>query len=71
MTIQVSNESPAAVASALNSTPSKPAFLIVYSSLINGSMWCPDSRKAEPFINKKFSDNPDVARIVYVGQKEE
>jgi hypothetical protein len=71
MTIQVSNESPSTVAEALNSAPSRPAFLIVYASLINGSSWCSDCRKAEPFINKKFSDNPEVVRIVYVGQKEE
>jgi hypothetical protein len=73
MTIQVSSESPEAVAKALKSAsaPSKPAFLIAYSSLTNGSMWCPYCRQAEPFVNKTFSNNPDVARIVYVGQKEE
>jgi thiol-disulfide isomerase/thioredoxin len=71
MTIQVSNESPSTLAKTLNSTPSKPAFLVFYASLINGSSWCSDCRKAEPIINKKFSDNSDAARIVYVGQKEE
>jgi hypothetical protein len=71
MTIQVSNESPFAVAETLNSTPSKQVFLVIYASLVNGSSWCPGCRKAEPIINKKFSDIPDVGRIVYVGQKEE
>jgi uncharacterized protein (DUF736 family) len=71
MTLQVSNESPSAVAEALKSGPSKPSFLVVYASLTNGRSWCGDCRNAEPFVNKKFADNPDVVRVVYAGQSHE
>jgi len=47
-------------------------YLIFYSSLTNGQLWCPDCRMVDPIVQQIFgpSDGPK-ALIVYVGQKNE
>ena len=71
MPLQVSTESPAAVAESLQLSSTKPSFLVVYASLTNGRSWCGDCRQAEPFVNAKFADSPDVVKVVYAGQRDE
>jgi len=71
MPLQVSTESPAAIADSLKSSSSKPSFLVVYASLTNGKSWCGDCRQAEPFVNTKFADRADVVTVVYAGQRDE
>ncbi|KAL3419983.1 hypothetical protein PVAG01_08482 [Phlyctema vagabunda] len=68
MTLTISNESPAALAASLRATssPAKPAYMIVYASLVNGRSWCPDCVRAEPLINEKFKDSADTVPIVYL-----
>jgi len=45
-------------------------FLIFYSSVIDGKLWCPDCRDIQEEVQKTFeaSDGPS-ALIVYVGDK--
>jgi len=47
-------------------------YVIFYSSLTDGILWCPDCRRIDPTVQKIFgpSDGPE-ALIVYVGQKAE
>ncbi|KAF4633760.1 hypothetical protein G7Y89_g4356 [Cudoniella acicularis] len=71
MPLQVTSETPSAIASSLKSSPSKPAFLVVYASLTDGRSWCGDCRRAEPFVNAKFGGADDIVRVVYAGQRDE
>lgn len=72
MPLQVSTESPAAIAEALRSSGSKPSFLVVYASLReDGKSWCGDCRDAEPLVNAKFADKAEVVKVAYAGQKTE
>lgn len=72
MPLQVSTESPAAIAESLISgSATKPAFLVVYASLTNGKSWCGDCRDAEPFVNSKFASEKDLVKVVYAGQRAE
>jgi hypothetical protein len=71
MPLQVSTESPAAIAESLKSSSSKPSFLVVYASLTNGKSWCGDCREAEPFVNTKFAERADGVKVVYAGQRDE
>jgi len=71
MPLQISTESPDAVAKCLQGTPSRPSFLVVYASLTNGRSWCGDCRNAEPFLSSKFAESKDVVTVVYAGQQAE
>ena len=70
MPLQVSTESPAVIAEQLDSAE-KPAFLVVYASLVNGRMWCSDCRDAEKFVNEAFEKSEEDVKVVYAGNKEE
>jgi hypothetical protein len=72
MPLQVSTESPAAIAEGLRSSGSKPSFLVVYASLReDGKSWCGDCRDAEPLVTAKFADKAALVKVVYAGQKPE
>lgn len=72
MPLQVSTESPAAIAKALQSSSSKPSYLVVYASLReDGKSWCGDCRNAEPLVNEKFAGRAETVKVVYAGQKPE
>jgi hypothetical protein len=71
MPLRLSSDSPEDVAKSLNSSPIKPAYLVVYASVVNGRMWCGDCRDAEPFVNAKFGDSGETATVVYAGSKPE
>ncbi|KAF9270706.1 hypothetical protein L218DRAFT_889388 [Marasmius fiardii PR-910] len=45
-------------------------YLIFYSSIVNGQLWCPDCRNIETLVKNSFS-SPDApsALIVYVGDR--
>ncbi|KAJ7675335.1 hypothetical protein B0H17DRAFT_133182 [Mycena rosella] len=47
-------------------------FLIFYSDVVEGKMWCPDCRKVDELVRETFA-GPDApaAVIVYVGNKPE
>jgi len=53
---------------ALLDVPEK--YLIFYSSLVQGKLWCPDCRDVEQFVRESFTKEgaPD-ALIVYVGDR--
>ncbi|TVY25727.1 Thioredoxin-like protein [Lachnellula hyalina] len=71
MPLQVSTESPSAIAQSLDSTSSQPSFLVVYASHVNGRSWCGDCRDAEPLVDAKFADRGEVVKVVYAGQQDE
>ena len=71
MPLRLSSDRPEDVAKALNSSPIKPAYLVVYASVVDGRMWCGDCRDAEPFVNAKFGDSGETATVIYAGSKPE
>ncbi|TVY87097.1 Thioredoxin-like protein [Lachnellula willkommii] len=71
MPLQVSTESPSAIAQSLESSSSTPSFLVVYASHVDGRSWCGDCREAEPLVDAKFADRADDVKVVYAGQKDE
>ncbi|KAH6712370.1 hypothetical protein BKA61DRAFT_657752 [Leptodontidium sp. MPI-SDFR-AT-0119] len=73
MPLKVSSESPSELAASLktSATASKPSFVVVYASLVNGKSWCGDCRDAESFVNSKFASGEDVVKVVYAGQRDE
>ncbi|KAF7337487.1 Duf953 domain protein [Mycena sanguinolenta] len=44
-------------------------FLIFYSDIVDGQMWCPDCRAVDDQVRKTFIDTSVTAVIVYVGNK--
>ncbi|EEB94596.1 hypothetical protein MPER_06563 [Moniliophthora perniciosa FA553] len=66
MPIQVADGSLAEVPSQLPSD----GYVVFYSSIVDGQLWCPDCREVESLIKDTFSP-PDAppAVIVYVGDK--
>ncbi|PPQ66376.1 hypothetical protein CVT26_011095 [Gymnopilus dilepis] len=44
-------------------------FVVFYSSVVNGEMWCPDCRQVEGIVKEVFSGNGPDALIVYVGDR--
>ncbi|KIM47477.1 hypothetical protein M413DRAFT_439137 [Hebeloma cylindrosporum] len=44
-------------------------FVIFYSSIIDGEMWCPDCRLVEKLVKETFPEQGPEALIVYVGNK--
>ncbi|KAG6919016.1 hypothetical protein DXG01_009726 [Tephrocybe rancida] len=47
-------------------------YLIFYSSIVDGKLWCPDCRDVESLINQTFSAAAGPsALIVYVGNRSE
>jgi Eukaryotic protein of unknown function (DUF953) len=71
MPLKFSTEGPDDVAKLLRSASTKPAYLVVYASAVDGRMWCSDCRDAEPFVNAKFGDSGETATVVYAGLKPE
>ncbi|TVY37967.1 Thioredoxin-like protein [Lachnellula subtilissima] len=71
MPLQVSTESPSAIAQSLESSSSQPSFLVVYASHVNGRSWCGDCREAEPLVDAKFADRTEVVKVIYAGQQDE
>jgi thiol-disulfide isomerase/thioredoxin len=55
-----------------SSSLSKTSFLVFYSSIVDGKMWCPDCVDVEPSVREAFdsNDKPE-AMLFYVGKKEE
>lgn len=47
-------------------------FVIFYSSVVDGKLWCPDCRDVDPLVNEIFSpeDGPP-ALVVYVGNRQQ
>ncbi|KAG6873210.1 hypothetical protein C0995_001564 [Termitomyces sp. Mi166 len=45
-------------------------YLIFYSSIVDGEMWCPDCRDVEDLVNQTFggADSPSAV-IIYVGDR--
>ncbi|ESK92668.1 duf953 domain protein [Moniliophthora roreri MCA 2997] len=66
MPLQVTNGSLAELPSQLPSD----GYVVFYSSIVDGQLWCPDCRKVESLVKDTFS-TPDAppAVIVYVGDK--
>ncbi|KAH7412824.1 hypothetical protein BKA64DRAFT_659646 [Cadophora sp. MPI-SDFR-AT-0126] len=73
MPLKVSSESPSELEATLkaSATTSKPAFAVIYASLVNSKSWCGDCRDAEAFVNSKFASGEDVVKVVYAGQRDE
>ena len=74
MPLQISTNSPIALASALQTgaaATAKPAYLVVYASLTNGKSWCGDCRDAEPLVQKKFEGGDQIVTVIYAGQRDE
>lgn len=71
MPLHVSTESPSAIAQSLESSSSKPSFLVVYASHVDGKSWCGDCRDAEPLVDAKFADRAYDVKVVYAGLKDE
>jgi len=45
-------------------------FIIFYSSIVDGRMWCPDCREVEQLIRNTFTaPNSPSALVVYVGDR--
>ncbi|KAF9486574.1 hypothetical protein BDN70DRAFT_902643 [Pholiota conissans] len=45
-------------------------YIIFYSSVVDGQMWCPDCRAVEELVKEAFSeDSPASGLIVYVGDR--
>jgi len=45
-------------------------YIIFYSSIVNGKLWCPDCRDVEHIVQETFGGATDPsALIVYVGDK--
>ncbi|PPQ79409.1 hypothetical protein CVT25_002679 [Psilocybe cyanescens] len=51
----------------LKSVPEK--FIIFYSSIVDGEMWCPDCRVVDKLVQNTFSQDGPAALIVYVGDR--
>lgn len=70
----MASNAPRAVADAVAALAAKnqaPHFLVVYASIVNGSSWCGDCRRAEPLINEKFPAGQQTRLTVqYAGDKE-
>ncbi len=71
MPLRISSDSSEDVAKALNPNPTKPAYLVVYASVVDGRMWCGDCRDAEPLVNAKFGDSGETATVVFAGSEPE
>jgi hypothetical protein len=73
MPLQASNESPATIKEFLETANETSKYLVVYASPrpTDGLLWCGDCRRAEPFINRKLSANPEQAKVVYAGSEAE
>ncbi|RFU24550.1 hypothetical protein B7463_g11782, partial [Scytalidium lignicola] len=70
--LPVSTELPAEIAEFLESSPKKPVYVVVYSSVTGGSFWCGDCRRAEAFVNAKFANAaPETVKVVHAGQRDE
>jgi thiol-disulfide isomerase/thioredoxin len=72
MPLEISAESASAVEKWLKETATttgKPAYLVVYASLVNGRSWCGDCRAAEPFVETAFGRGEDVVKVVYAGEQ--
>ncbi|KAF5323542.1 hypothetical protein D9611_005618 [Ephemerocybe angulata] len=54
----------------LQTVPEK--FIVFYSSVVDGQLWCPDCRDVDPLIKEVFEpeDGPS-ALIVYVGNRQQ
>ncbi|KDR85746.1 hypothetical protein GALMADRAFT_234806 [Galerina marginata CBS 339.88] len=44
-------------------------FIIFYSSIVDGEMWCPDCRVIDNLVKETFSAGGPEALIVYVGNR--
>ncbi|KAF8204029.1 hypothetical protein BJ912DRAFT_1052777 [Pholiota molesta] len=44
-------------------------YVIFYSSVVDGEMWCPDCRAVEQLVKETFSDESLSGLIVYVGDR--
>lgn len=55
-----------------SSSVPQTSFLVFYSSIVDGKMWCPDCVDVEPSVREAFEgkDKAD-ALLFYVGKKEE
>ncbi|TFK30947.1 hypothetical protein FA15DRAFT_699361 [Coprinopsis marcescibilis] len=53
----------------LQSVPEQ--FLIFYSSVVNGEMWCPDCRAVDSLIQETFGPDGPTALIVYTGTRQQ
>jgi hypothetical protein len=63
---------PAIMSAIKSSSLPKTSFLVFYSSIVDGKMWCPDCVDVEPSVREAFDgDNKPEAMLFYVGKKEE
>lgn len=46
-------------------------FLVFYSSIVDGQLWCPDCRRVEQLVNDKLLNSDLDAVIIYVGDRHE
>ena len=63
---------PAIMSAIKSSSLPKTFFLVFYSSIVDGKMWCPDCVDVEPSVREAFdgAEKPE-AQLFYVGKKEE
>ncbi|KAF5311936.1 hypothetical protein D9619_002584 [Psilocybe cf. subviscida] len=46
-------------------------YIIFYSSVVDGQMWCPDCRRVDSLIKETFGESGPSALIVYTGNREQ
>ncbi|PPQ63826.1 hypothetical protein CVT24_009776 [Panaeolus cyanescens] len=44
-------------------------YIIFYSSIVDGKMWCPDCVAVDKLVKEVFSEDGPAALIVYVGER--
>ncbi|KAG8936346.1 hypothetical protein FRC02_002939 [Tulasnella sp. 418] len=70
MPLEINHNYDALKANLAGSSRLKETFLIFYSSIVDGKLWCPDCRDVEQSVKDIFEGNDDInGVIVYVGDR--
>ncbi|KAG9121418.1 hypothetical protein FRC07_002636 [Ceratobasidium sp. 392] len=66
----VSSPSPKLIASLGGDAPPTRPFLIFYSDIVDGQMWCPDCRNVEQIVKRSFEPEDGPTGIIrWVGNR--